>query len=140
MKTEAQLVSGNELRYFFFDSIQRDHLLSRRRALAVQDCTPETAKPLILGLVKETLPHLQKLKQKVAGMWRGCRACKGTKKDIKYGQFTISWTEFWTDFRNIDHVKHCVEGGATPAARSVAANSNTAEKLPSGAASVTGVR
>src|SRR5262249_18383839 len=34
VKAEAQLVSGNELRYFFCDSIQPDHLLSRRRALA----------------------------------------------------------------------------------------------------------
>jgi hypothetical protein len=65
---------------------------------------------------------------------------KGKNKVIKYGQFTISWNEFWTDFRNIDHVKHGVEGGATPAARSVAANSNTAESLPSGAASIMLVR
>jgi hypothetical protein len=65
---------------------------------------------------------------------------KGNNKVIKYGQFTISRNEFWTDFRNIDHVKHGVEGGATPAARSVAANSNAAESLPSGAASITLVR
>jgi hypothetical protein len=37
---------------------------------------------------------------------------KGKNKVVKYGQFTISWTEFWTDFRNIDHVTHGAEGGA----------------------------
>jgi hypothetical protein len=34
VNAEAQLVSGNELRYFFCDSIQLDRLLSRRHALA----------------------------------------------------------------------------------------------------------
>ena len=28
----------------------------------------------------------------------------GTKKDIKYGQFTMSWNDFWTNFLNIDHL------------------------------------
>jgi hypothetical protein len=27
----------------------------------------------------------------------------GNKKDINYGQFTMSWQDFWTDFHNIDH-------------------------------------
>jgi hypothetical protein len=39
----------------------------------------------------------------------------GNKKDIKYGQFTMSWTDFWSDFQNIDHAPHhlIASGGAT---------------------------
>lgn len=29
----------------------------------------------------------------------------GNKKDIKYGEFTVSWNDFYKDFMNIDHAK-----------------------------------
>jgi hypothetical protein len=61
---------------------------------------------------------------------------KGKNKVIKYVQLTISWNEFWTDFRNFDHVTHGVEGGATPERSPVTANTKAVDNLPSGASTI----
>jgi hypothetical protein len=29
----------------------------------------------------------------------------GANKQVKYGRFTMSWNDFWTAFRDVDHVK-----------------------------------
>jgi len=58
----------------------------------------------------------------------------GNKKDIKYGQFTMSWTDFWADFQNIDHAQHHLAAGGG-AAKKIADNLPTpkAEANPVGA-------
>lgn len=38
---------------------------------------------------------------------------RGNKKDIKYGQFTMSWTDFWANFQNIDHAPHNLAAAGT---------------------------
>jgi hypothetical protein len=65
---------------------------------------------------------------------------KGKNKVIKYGRFTISRTEFWADFRNIDHVTRSVQGQSMTAGLTPAAKTNADESTPSGAASSASVR
>jgi hypothetical protein len=43
----------------------------------------------------------------------------GNKKDIKYGQFNMSWTDFWADFQNIDHAAHRLIAGGGAAKKLV---------------------
>ncbi len=46
----------------------------------------------------------------------------GNKKDIKFGQFTMSWEDFWKDFQNIDHAKLGPKPLPGPAVKAVAKN------------------
>jgi Calpain family cysteine protease len=50
----------------------------------------------------------------------------GNKKDIKYGEFTMSWQDFWTDFQNIDHAPLKLKSDTAMPPKNVARNTAAA--------------
>jgi hypothetical protein len=64
----------------------------------------------------------------------------GNKKDIKYGQFAMSWQDFWTDFNNIDRAPLGPKAAATLPAKSVARNAVGPKTSPIHTTSIATVR
>ena len=64
----------------------------------------------------------------------------GNKKDIKYGEFTMSWQDFWTDFQNIDHAPLKPKSDTATPTKNVARNTAAPKSAPIQTASIATAR